>query len=104
LTKDSSRWVRWLFGQWLAGGNFTAQSGVPFTANISSDQANIGSGPSQRPNVSGDPNDGPKTPEQWFNTSIFSLLHCIHSEMHLGMLLFARDCARSTSHPRKTFS
>jgi hypothetical protein len=73
LTKDSSRWVRWLFGQWLAGGNFTAQSGAPFTVNISSDQANIGSGPAQRPNVSGDPNNGPKTPEQWFITSIFSL-------------------------------
>jgi hypothetical protein len=65
--------VRWLFGQWLAGGNFTAQSGAPFTVNISSDQANIGSGPAQRPNVSGDPNNGPKTPEQWFITSIFSL-------------------------------
>jgi hypothetical protein len=41
--------------------------------NISSDQANIGSGPTQRPNLSGNPNQGPKTPEQWFNTSIFSL-------------------------------
>jgi hypothetical protein len=78
LTKDSSRWVRWLFGQRLAGGNFTAHSGAPSTVNIFIDQANIGSGPSQRPNVSGDPNDEPKTPEQGFNTSIFSLLHCIH--------------------------
>jgi hypothetical protein len=56
-----------------ASGNFTAQSGAPFTVNISSDQANIGAGPAQRPDVSGDPNGGPKTPEQWFNTLVFSL-------------------------------
>jgi hypothetical protein len=62
-----------LLAQWQAGGNFTAQSGAPFTVNIASDQANIGAGPAQRPNVSGNPNDGPKTPQQWFNTSVFSL-------------------------------
>jgi hypothetical protein len=60
-------------GQWQAGGNFTAQSGAPFTVNISSDQANIGAGPAQHPNLSGNPNDGSKTPQQWFNTSVFSL-------------------------------
>ena len=41
--------------------------------NIASDQANIGSGPAQRPNVAGDPNGGPKTPDEWFNTAVFSL-------------------------------
>jgi len=71
--KDSISWVRVLFEQWQAGGNFTAQSGAPFTVNISSDQANIGAGPAQRPNVSGNPNEGPMTPQQWFNTSVFSL-------------------------------
>ncbi len=55
------------------GGNFTAQSGAPFTVNIASDQANIGAGPAQRPNVSGEPNAGAQFPEQWFNTSAFSL-------------------------------
>jgi hypothetical protein len=30
-------------------------------------------GPAQRPNISGNPNDGPKTPRQWFNTAVFSL-------------------------------
>jgi hypothetical protein len=64
---------RALLGHWQAGGNFTAQSGAPFTVNISSDQANIGSGPAQRPNVFGDPNASPKTPNEWFNTSVFSL-------------------------------
>jgi hypothetical protein len=58
---------------WQAGGSFTAQTGAPFTVNVSSDQANIGAGPAQRPNVSADPNAGPKTPQQWFNTSAFTL-------------------------------
>jgi hypothetical protein len=73
LAKDSIGWVHTLFGQWQAGGNFTAQPGAPFTVNISGDQANIGAGPAQRPNISGNPNDGPKTPQQWFNSSVFSL-------------------------------
>lgn len=62
-----------VLGDWQAGGNFTAQSGAPFTVNISSDQANIGSGPAQRPNIAGNPNDGPKNPQEWFDTSVFSL-------------------------------
>ena len=70
---NSRGWVKALLGQWQAGGNFTAQAGAPFTVNISSDQANIGAGPAQRPNLSGNPNDGPKTQQHWFNTSAFSL-------------------------------
>jgi hypothetical protein len=68
-----SRWVRAALGHWQAGGNFTAQSGAPFTVNIASDQANIGAGPAQRPNVLGDPNSGPRQPDAWFNTTVFSL-------------------------------
>jgi hypothetical protein len=73
LAANAKGWIRAVFGQWQAGGYFTAQPGAPFTVNISSDQANIGPGPAQRPNVSGDPNNGPRAPDQWFNTSIFSL-------------------------------
>ena len=69
----ASRWVRAALAQWQAGGNFTAQSGAPFTVNIASDQANVGAGPAQRPNLAGDPNSGPKQPDQWFNTAVFSL-------------------------------
>jgi hypothetical protein len=68
-----NRWVKAALSRWQAGGYFTAQSGAPFTVNISSDQANIGAGPAQRPNVSGDPNSGPQTPSQWFDTTVFSL-------------------------------
>jgi len=73
VPKNSARWTRAAFGNWQASGYFTAQTGAPFTVNIASDQANIGTGPAQRPNVSGDPNAGPRTPEQWFNISAFSL-------------------------------
>jgi hypothetical protein len=72
-TPAKTGWAEAVLGHWQAGGNFTAQSGAPFTVNISSDQANIGAGPAQRPNVSADSNSGPHTPEQWFNTSVFSL-------------------------------
>jgi len=71
--KDWPAWMRCLLSEWQAGGNFTAQSGAPFTVNIASDQANIGAGPAQRPDLSGDPNSGPKTPGEWFNTAAFSL-------------------------------
>jgi hypothetical protein len=73
LAKDPPIWTQRVFGNWQAGGSFTAQSGAPFTVNISSDQANIGTDPAQRPNISGDPNAGPKTPKQWLNTTVFSL-------------------------------
>jgi len=73
LTRKPNGWIRALLGQWQAGGNFTAQSGAPFTVNISSDQANVGAGPVQRPNISGNPNDGPKNPQEWFDTAVFSL-------------------------------
>ncbi len=66
-------WHRLLLANWQASGDFTAQSGAPFTVNVSTDQANIGAGPAQRPNVSGNPDSGPKTPDQWLNSSVFSL-------------------------------
>jgi hypothetical protein len=59
---------------WQVTGIMTLQSGSPFTVNLGTDVANIGSGPAQRPNVSCDPNaGGAGTAQQWFNTSCFSL-------------------------------
>ena len=55
-------------------GIVTLQSGAPFTANIATDRANIGSGPAQRPDAVCDPNTGgAQTSLQWFNTSCFAL-------------------------------
>jgi hypothetical protein len=67
-------WLEALGAHWRVSGIVTVQSGAPFTVNLGSDRANIGSGPAQRPNVSGNPNLGSgRTPERWFNTSVFSL-------------------------------
>ena len=61
-------------GGWRVNGIVTLQSGAPFTVNLGTDRANIGSGPAQRPDAICDPNAGaPHTPEQWFNMSCFAL-------------------------------
>jgi len=61
-------------GNWDVSGIVTLQSGAPFTVILGTDRANIGTGPAQRPNVSGDPNAlANRTAAQWFDTSVFSL-------------------------------
>ena len=64
-----------LFGNWRVNGIVSAQSGAPFTVNVTDDIANIGAGPAQRPDLTGDPNLplGQRTPERWFDTDAFSL-------------------------------
>jgi hypothetical protein len=64
-----------LLGGWRVNAVFMAQSGAPFTVNLGVDQANIGAGPAQRPNQTGDANlpGGQRTPDRWFDTAAFSL-------------------------------
>lgn len=55
-------------------GIVTLESGAPFTVNLGTDQANVGAGPAQRPNVSGNPNlSSGRTAQRWFDSSVFSL-------------------------------
>jgi len=62
------------FDGWRVNGIVTLQSGAPFTVNLGTDHANIGSGPAQRPDVICDPNDdAPHTPQQWMNVQCFAL-------------------------------
>jgi hypothetical protein len=49
----------------------TFQSGAPFTVNLPFDNANIGAGPAQRPDVLRNPNIENQRPEQWFDTTAF---------------------------------
>lgn len=77
-TRESSVWLRAVVADWRVSCIFIAQSGSPFTVNLSpaNDMANIGlvnGNNLERPNVSGDPNTGPKTAKQWFKTAAFSL-------------------------------
>ncbi len=76
--RQSEGWVKAVGGGWRVGSILIAQSGAPFTINLSpaNDVANIGtvSGNNlERPNVSGDPNAVTHTPTRWFNTAAFSL-------------------------------
>ncbi len=78
FASKSNGWLHRTVGGWRASGNFTIQSGAPFTVNLSpaNDVANIGlvnGNNIERPNLIGDPNNGPKTTAKWFNTSAFSL-------------------------------
>jgi len=69
-----SGWLAAFAKDWQASGIVTLQSGAPFTVNLGTDRANIGSGPAQRPDVICDPNvGGAQTAAQWFNTGCFSL-------------------------------
>jgi hypothetical protein len=59
---------------WSVTGLGSFQSGSPFTAIIPTDNANIGAGPAQRPNLIADPNaNAPHTAEEWFNTAAFQM-------------------------------
>jgi hypothetical protein len=76
--KNSEGWAHTVLGGWQIGGIYTLESGSPFTVNLTSDVANNGeptatqSNISERPNLTCNPNGGPKTPTQWFNISCFS--------------------------------
>jgi len=72
---DTGGLAEGLLGGWRVNAVFFAQSGAPFTVNLGVDQANIGSGPAQRPDQVGDPNlpSGERRPERWFDTSAFAL-------------------------------
>jgi hypothetical protein len=78
FARDSVGWRHRLLGDWRGSGILIVQSGAPFSVNLSSaeDVANIGliNGVNvERPNLIANPNDGPKTPEGWFNTAAFAL-------------------------------
>ena len=52
----------------------TFQTGAPVTINLPSDNANIGAGPAQRPNLLRNPNlKNGRTPERWFDTDVFAM-------------------------------
>jgi TonB dependent receptor len=62
-----------IISSWTVTTIWTAQGGYPFTIYEGNDPCQTSGGytPSCRPNVVGDPNQGPKTPQKWFNTAAF---------------------------------
>ena len=80
FAKAAHGWLHKAAGGWRASGILTIQSGAPFTVNLSSatgqDVAHIGlvSGNNiERPDLISNPNNGPQTAAEWFNTSAFIL-------------------------------
>jgi hypothetical protein len=75
--QHSSNWYGKVLGNWQLNGIMTAMSGTPFTVFDSNDVSLQGQAPeisgfsSNRPNVVGNPNSGPRTAAQWFNVSAF---------------------------------
>ncbi|MEY3283318.1 MAG: hypothetical protein RIR86_1331 [Acidobacteriota bacterium] len=59
-------------GGWALQGINRFESGPPINVLSGRDIANTGRS-NQRPNLVGDPNAGPKTPDEWFNTKAFAL-------------------------------
>jgi Carboxypeptidase regulatory-like domain/TonB dependent receptor len=75
--QNNSTWYGHVLGNWQLNGILTAMSGTPFTVFDSNDVSLQGQAPeisgfsSNRPNVVGNPNSGPRTAAEWFNTSAF---------------------------------
>lgn len=78
--QHSNQWYGKVLGDWQLNGIFTAQSGTPFTVFDSNDVSLQGQAPeisgfsSNRPDVIGNPNSGPRTAAEWFNVSAFQAL------------------------------
>jgi hypothetical protein len=70
-------WVQHVLGNWQVNGITTFMSGTPFTVydsngSLPQDSAPEISGfPANRPDLIANPNNGPKTAQQWFNLSAF---------------------------------
>ena len=56
---------------WALGGILTLQTGQPFSVLTGESLSGTGLG-NDRPNLAGDPNAGPHSVRQWFNTSAFA--------------------------------
>jgi hypothetical protein len=75
-----TNWYQHAFGNWQVNGILTAMTGGPFTVFDSNDVSLQGTAPeitgfsANRPNLVGNPNNGPRTPEEWFNVKAFQQL------------------------------
>jgi len=67
-----NRGVNLLLGGWAVEGITRMQTGAPLNVLVGQDRANVGR-TYQRPNVIRNPNNGPRTPDQWFDTGAFQL-------------------------------
>jgi hypothetical protein len=72
--KRAHTWYQHLLGNWQMNGITTFMSGTPFTVvdqSYNDDAPEITGFSSFRPNLVGNPNNGPKSVSQWVNTNAF---------------------------------
>jgi hypothetical protein len=80
LWNHPTNWYQHAFGSWQLNGIATLMSGTPFTVFDSNDVSLQGQAPeitgfsANRPNLVGNPNNGPRTPQEWFNVNAFQQL------------------------------
>jgi Carboxypeptidase regulatory-like domain/TonB dependent receptor len=78
--RQAHSWYGRVLGNWQLSGITTFMTGTPFTVFDSNDVSLQGGAPeitgfsANRPDLIGDPNSGPHTVAQWFNTSAFQRL------------------------------
>jgi len=77
---QGQNWYQKALGGWQLDGIATLMSGTPFTVFDSNDVAAEGTAPeitgfsSQRPNLVGNPNNGPRSVSSWLNTGAYQRL------------------------------
>jgi hypothetical protein len=75
--RQPGNWYQGVLGNWQVNGITTFMSGTPFTVEDQSynyDAPEITGFSAFRPNLVGNPNNGPKTPQAWFNVNAFERL------------------------------
>jgi hypothetical protein len=86
----SSALARQIVDNWQLNGILTLATGTPFTVYDSTDVSLEGSASeisgfsANRPNLVGNPNDGPKTAQQWFNVNAFQQLNPVTQAGQFG--------------------
>ena len=70
--KSPNRLLANVAGGWALNGIVQETSGQPYQVNAGGDPLNIGCCLTERMNVSGNPNSGAHTRQEWFNTSAFT--------------------------------
>jgi hypothetical protein len=87
---QGQNWYQRAFGGWQLNGIATLMSGTPFTVFDSNDVAAQGSAPeitgfsAQRPNLVGNPNNGPRAVNAWLNTNAFQRLDPVANAGQFG--------------------
>ena len=87
---NGQEWYKRAFGGWQLNGIVTLMSGTPFTVFDSNDVSAQGSAPEitgfsgQRPDLVGNPNNGPHTVNAWLNASAFQQLDPIANAGQFG--------------------